>query len=174
MLVIRVAKPSQRVTRQPLVSVLRLMSHMAALLGAAATLGPGKAMGSPAACLLQPAFPSDPNYLLHLHQLPYVQGTWRGTEVAVKRFLEQNLSPQLVQVGGCDLQCCPACDPRALNPAVRAPPMFPLPSMHHAHTRGRSHAHTPCIAIPSCTPPPHPAPPPVTPNRLRHPLGVQG
>jgi hypothetical protein len=26
------------------------------------------------------------------------QGTWRGTEVAVKRFLEQNLSPQLVQV----------------------------------------------------------------------------
>jgi serine/threonine-protein kinase CTR1 len=23
---------------------------------------------------------------------------WRGTEVAVKRFLEQNLSPQLVQV----------------------------------------------------------------------------
>jgi hypothetical protein len=27
------------------------------------------------------------------------KGMWRGTEVAVKRFLEQNLSPQLVQVG---------------------------------------------------------------------------
>jgi hypothetical protein len=26
------------------------------------------------------------------------KGMWRGTEVAVKRFLEQNLSPQLVQV----------------------------------------------------------------------------
>lgn len=28
------------------------------------------------------------------------KGLWRGTEVAVKRFLEQNLSPQLVQVSG--------------------------------------------------------------------------
>jgi hypothetical protein len=28
------------------------------------------------------------------------KGMWRGTEVAVKRFLEQNLSPQLVQVRG--------------------------------------------------------------------------
>lgn len=39
------------------------------------------------------------------------KGIWRGTEVAVKRFLEQNLSPQLVQVGegvmeeGCIVKC---------------------------------------------------------------------
>ena len=37
------------------------------------------------------------------HTLPGVQvykGTWRHTDVAVKRFLEQDLSPQLMKVGG--------------------------------------------------------------------------
>jgi hypothetical protein len=44
---------------------------------------------------------------------------WRGTEVAVKRFLEQNLSPQLVQVSrgalqlgcSCSCYCCTAMPP---------------------------------------------------------------
>jgi hypothetical protein len=45
------------------------------------------------------------------------KGMWRGTEVAVKRFLEQNLSAQLVQVCVCnmlltglDCCCCGCCN----------------------------------------------------------------
>jgi hypothetical protein len=59
------------------------------------------------------------------------KGSWRGTEVAVKRFLEQNLSPQLVQEFKDEVRlraaACPPPPPRhpALQrpqlPALRAP-----------------------------------------------------
>jgi hypothetical protein len=73
----------------------------AAAAAAQAQQPPGMSLGSHAAWEIDPA---EVTYGQRIGIGSYgevYKGLWRGTEVAVKRFLEQHLSPQLVQVCMC-------------------------------------------------------------------------